>query len=173
MPGHGLHYVCVLAGGLSNARAAPDHSRALIEGWAQYAEAELRPDLPVGAQLVALQQRLLRAARAFLDPGLHLGRVTAEEALRVLTGEVGTSRALARQEVERYTFLQPGEATTYFAGCVALLELRTEVEERLGAAFDLRAFHDLILRQGFLDPCRLRDQVLVALECAGEPLRAA
>ncbi len=165
MPGHGLHYACVLAGGLSKARTALDHGRALIEGWAQYAEAELRPDLPVGAQLVALQQRLLRAARAFLDPGLHLGRVTAEEALRVLTKEVGTSKTLARQEVERYTFLQPGEATTYFAGCVALLELRAEVEEHLGAAFDLRAFHDLILRQGFLDPRRLRDLVLAAIHC--------
>ncbi len=117
MPGHGLHYVCVLTGGLSKARTALDHSRALIEGWAQYAEAELRPDLPVGAQLVALQQRLLRVARAFLDPGLHLGRVTADEASRVLTREVGVSKAL--------------------------------------------------------DPRRLRNRVLAALECAGEPLRAA
>ncbi len=99
MPGHGMHYACVLSSGLSRVRTAlDDNIRASVEGWAQYAEAELRPDLPVGAQLVALQQRLLRAARAFLDPGLHLGRVTAVEALRVLTREVGASKALARQE---------------------------------------------------------------------------
>ncbi len=174
MPGHGMHYACVLGSGLSKVRTAlDDNIRAFVEGWAQYAEAELRPDLPVGAQLVALQQRLLRAARAFLDPGLHLGRVTVAEALRVLTQEVGASKALARQEVERYTFREPGVATTYFAGCVALLELRAELEEHLGAAFDPRAFHDRILRQGFLDPRRLRNRVLTALRCAGEPLRAA
>ncbi len=174
MPGHGLHYACVLDSALSKVRTALDNSsRALIEGWAQYAEAELRPDLPVGAQLVALQQRLLRAARAFLDPGLHLGRTTAGEASRILTQEVAASKALARQEVERYTFAQPGVATTYFAGCVALLELRAEAEEHLGAAFDPRVFHDLILRQGFLDPRRLRNRVLASLGCACEPLRAA
>ena len=107
MPGHGLHYACVLGSGLSKVRTALDDSSAFIEGWAQYAEAELRPDLPVGAQVVALQQRLLRAARAFLDPGLHLGRVTVDEALRVLTREVGASKTLAGQEVERYTSVSP------------------------------------------------------------------
>ncbi len=174
MPGHGMHYACVLSSGLSRVRTAlDDNIRASVEGWAQYAEAELRPDLPVGAQLVALQQRLLRAARAFLDPGLHLGRVTVGEASRVLTQEAGASGALARQEVERYTFGEPAVATTYFAGCVALLELRAEVEEHLGAAFDPCAFHDLILRQGFLDPRRLRSRVLAAFGCASEPLRAA
>ena len=174
MPGHGMHYACVLGSGLSRVRTAlDDNIRSLVEGWAQYAEAEFRPDLPIGAQLVALQQRLLRAARAFLDPGLHLGRIAVGEATRVLTQEVGASRALARQEVELHTFGEPGAATTYFAGCIAILELRAEVEEYLGAAFDSRAFHDLILRQGFLEPCRLRNHVLTALRCAGEPLRAA
>ncbi len=174
MPGHGLHYACVLDSPLSRVRTVlDDNCRALIEGWAQYAEAELRPDLPAGAQLVALQQRQLRAARAFLDPGLHLGRVTVDEASRILTREVGVSTELARLELERYTFGEPGVATTYFAGCVAILELRAEVEERLGPAFDLRVFHDLLLRQGFLDPRRLRDRLLASLRSAGEPLRAA
>ena len=122
---------------------------------------------------MTLQQRLLRAARAFLDPGLHLGRVTAGEASRILTQEVGVSSTLARQEVDRYTFGEPGVATTYFAGCVALLELRAEFEEHLGAAFEPYAFHDLVLRQGFLHPHRLRNRVLTAIRCADEPRRAA
>ena len=47
--------------------------------------------------------RLLRAARAFLDPGRQLGEIDREQAMRILTRDVVISEALAEQEVERYT----------------------------------------------------------------------
>jgi hypothetical protein len=151
MPGHGMHFAAALAADLPLARIFFDLCPALIEGWAQYAEAELRPDLAPGAQLVALQQRRLRAARAFLDPELHLGRLEPAEARQLLIDEVGLSEVLAEQEVERYTLRMPGQATAYFAGYQALVELRATVEARWGRAFDRRKFHDRLLGAGYFD----------------------
>ena len=90
------------------ARAIFAFNSVNVEGWALYAEAEMKPLLPLDGQLVALQHRLLRAARAFLDPGLQTGTITREEAFRVLEEEVVPSQAMALQEVERYTFRSPG-----------------------------------------------------------------
>jgi uncharacterized protein (DUF885 family) len=56
---------------------------------------------------------------------------------------------LACQELERYTFLAPGQATAYFAGAMALTELRAEVELLQGEGFTRRGFHDLLFAQGF------------------------
>jgi uncharacterized protein (DUF885 family) len=123
-------------------------------------EAEMKPYEPLDGQLVALQHRLLRAARAFLDPGLQAGTIDREEATRVLTRDVVVSAAMALQEVERYTFRAPGQATSYFCGYQRLLELRTQTELRLGARFHRRRFHDFLLAQGLLPPRLLRRAVL-------------
>ncbi|MGH7298004.1 MAG: DUF885 family protein, partial [Polyangiaceae bacterium] len=104
--------------------------------------------------------RLQRAARAFLDPELQQGRWTFDTARDFLENQVGLSRAFATAEVERYTFLMPGQATAYFCGFVHLMALRREVEQRLGPRFDAMAFHDAILGEGLLPPDLLRDAVL-------------
>jgi uncharacterized protein (DUF885 family) len=67
---------------------------------------------------------------------------------------------MAMQEVERYTFWAPAQATAYFCGYQRLLELRTDVERALGDAFDRRAFHDFVLSQGLLPPALLRKAVM-------------
>ena len=77
--------------------------------------------------------------------------------------DVLLSETLANQEVERYTFRNPGQATSYFYGYTRLLELRAEAEKKLGANFDAQRFHDLILAQGLLPPDLLRRAVLSAL----------
>jgi uncharacterized protein (DUF885 family) len=86
-------------------------------------------------------QRPQPAARAFLDPELHAG-ITPENAHKLLTQDVVLSEAMAKQEVDRYTFRMPGQATMYFYEYTALLDLRREAEESLGTSFDQRGFHD-------------------------------
>ncbi len=159
-PGHELQFASIVEKGVSRARALFAFNSVNAEGWALYAEAEMKPYLPLEGQLVSLQHRLMRAARAFLDPGLQLGQVSREEALRVLKEDVVLSDAAALQEVERYTFWAPGQATAYFCGYTRLMELRTDVERVLAGEFDRRAFHDFVLAQGLLPPSLLRQAVM-------------
>jgi uncharacterized protein (DUF885 family) len=123
-----------------------------VEGWALYAEAETKPFEPLDGQLFALQARLMRAARAFLDPMLNLGLITRERAHDILTQEVCLSEPMARQEIDRYTFRAPGQACAYFYGYTQLLELRTATEIALGPKFDRQAFNDYLLGEGLLTP---------------------
>ena len=103
---------------------------------------------------------MLRAARAFLDPELQMGKVTPEEAYRVLEHDVVLSHAFATEEVERYTFRSPGQANSYFYGYTRLLEIRRDAEAALGKKFDQKKFHDFILAQGLLPPELLRKAVM-------------
>jgi uncharacterized protein (DUF885 family) len=128
-------------------------------GWALYAEAEAKPYEPLDGQLAALQARLQRAARAILDPGLQLGTLTREEATRMLHDDVVLTDAMTLQEVERYTFRAPAQATAYFCGYTRLMELRTEVERILGKRFNRQRYHDFLLAQGLLSPSLLRKAV--------------
>lgn len=125
-----------------------------------YAEAKMKPMLPLDGQLIALQHRLLCAARAFLDPGLQMGTISREEAFHVLEEEAVFSHAMAVQEVERYTFRTPGQAPSYFVGYSRLMELRADAERLLGDRFDRQAYHDFILGQGLLSPTLLRKAVM-------------
>jgi uncharacterized protein (DUF885 family) len=158
-PGHELQFASLIEKGVSKARAIFAMNSVNVEGWGLYAEAEVKPYLPLDGQLAALQSRLARAARAILDPGLQSGKITREEALRVLREDVGLSEGMALQEVQRYTFRSPGQATAYFCGYTRLMELRSETERILGPKFDRRKFHDFLLAQGVLPPSLLRKAV--------------
>ncbi len=74
-----------------------------VEGWGLYSEAIMLPFMPPEGQLVSLQFRLQRAARAFLDPELQQGKWTFDSARDFLEKEVVLSHAFATAEVERYT----------------------------------------------------------------------
>ncbi|MEZ5333437.1 MAG: DUF885 domain-containing protein [Thermoanaerobaculia bacterium] len=162
-PGHELQMASILEGGISKARAFYAFNSTNVEGWALYAESEMKPYLPLDAQLVSLQHRLLRAARAILDPGLQRGEITREQAMRVLTEEVVFSQPMAEQEVERYTSRSPGQAVSYFCGYSRLLEIRADAERILGERFDRRAFNDFVLSQGLVPPRLLRRAVMEEL----------
>jgi hypothetical protein len=156
-PGHELQFTRMLENGVSIARAVFAFNSANVEGWALYAEAEMKPYLPLEGQLASLQHRMLRAARAFLDPMLNLGQITPEEARRVLMEDVVLSEGMAKQEVDRYTFRAPGQATSYFVGYRSMLETRQRAELALGGRLDRQRFHDFVLAQGLLPPdLRLR-----------------
>jgi uncharacterized protein (DUF885 family) len=158
-PGHEMQFASIVEKGVSIARAIFAFNSVNAEGWGLYAESEMKPYLPLDGQLMALQHRLLRAARAILDPGLQAGTFTREEATRVLREEVVLSDAMALQEVQRYTFLAPGQATAYFCGYSRLMELRTEAEQALGKSFDRQKYHDFVLAQGLLPPRLVRKAV--------------
>ncbi len=159
-PGHELQFASIVEKGVSQARVLFAFNSVNVEGWGLYAEAEMQPYEPLDGQLIALQHRLLRAARAFLDPSLQLGRMTREDAYHVLEDEVVLSHAMATEEVERYTFWAPGQAPSYFVGYSRLMELRTDAELALGKNFDRQSYHDFILAQGLVPPHMLRDAVM-------------
>jgi uncharacterized protein (DUF885 family) len=116
--------------------------------------------MPSEGQLMSLDLRLLRAARAFLDPELQSGKIQPAEAYRVLQKDVLLSNAFATEEVERFTFRAPGQANSYFYGYTCLLELRKDAERALGKRFDQKEFHDFILAQGLLPPNLLKQAVV-------------
>jgi hypothetical protein len=158
-PGHELQFASLVEKGVSLARAVFAFNSVNVEGWALYAEAEMKPYLPLDGQLVGLQHRLMRAARAFLDPELQAGLVEPDEAVRFLIDEVVLSEPMARQEVERYTFRAPGQATSYFYGYLRWMELKSRVELALGKSFDRKRYHDFLLAQGMLPPSLLAKTV--------------
>ncbi len=158
-PGHELQYSAMIEEGVSIARAVFSFNSANVEGWALYAEAIVKPYLPLDAQMISLQYRLARAARMFLDPMLNLGLITPEDARRVLLEDVVLGETWAQNEVERYTYRMPGQATAYYYGYTKLQALRTQTELMLKDDFDALAFHDFILAQGLLPPELLREAV--------------
>ena len=159
-PGHELQFDSMVEHGVSLARALYAFNSTNAEGWGLYSEYVMQPYEPAEGQLMTLQLRLLRAARAILDPELQSGKVTPEQAYQMLENDVVLSHAFAKEEVERFTFRSPGQANSYFYGYTKLLELRKETETALGAKFDQKKFHDFILGQGLLPPDLMRKAVV-------------
>ncbi len=151
-PGHEMQFTTMLRGGVSTARALFAFNSANVEGWALYAEAIAKPYMPLEGQLISLQDRLLRAARIWLDPMLNLGLISAEEAKRVLMEEVVLDDHNAQTEIDRYTFRIPAQATAYYYGYENLQALRASTELRLKDKFSQQEFHDFLLAQGLLPP---------------------
>jgi uncharacterized protein (DUF885 family) len=159
-PGHELQFDSMVEQGISLARALYAFNSTNAEGWGLYSEYIMEPYEPAEGQLLTLQLRLLRAARAFLDPELQSGAVTPGRAYEVLEKDVMLSHAFAKEEVERFTYRSPGQANSYFYGYTRILSLRKETEKALGAKFDQKKFHDFILAQGLLPPDLMRKAVL-------------
>ena len=159
-PGHEMQFAAMIDHGVSIARAVFAFNSVNVEGWALYAEAEMKPEFPLDGQLIGLQHRLMRATRAFMDPMLNLGMLDPEAGRAFLMKEVVLSAAMAKQEIDRYTFRAPGQATSYFFGYQRLMETRQRAELALGAKFKRQAFHDFVLAQGLIPPDLLQKAVL-------------
>ncbi len=149
-PGHEMQFAALVEQGVSLARLLYAFNSTNVEGWALYAEAEMMPLEPIEGQLIALQFRQLRAARAMLDPLLNLGQISRDEAGKVLGQEVGFSPGMVKQELDRYQFRAPGQAGSYYYGYRKLIDLRVETELALGDKFDRLAFNDFLLSQGII-----------------------
>jgi uncharacterized protein (DUF885 family) len=116
------------------------------EGWALYAES-LGPELGVYPsrrhRLGMLLAELFRARRLVVDVGLHARGWTREQVMTFLGGRSPN----VELEVDRY-MVWPGQALAYKIGQLRIRGLRRKAEAALGAAFDVRAFHDELLRDG-------------------------
>jgi uncharacterized protein (DUF885 family) len=159
-PGHELQFASIVERGVSTARMIFAFNSANVEGWGLYAEGLVMNYIPPEGQLGILQLRLMRAARAFLDPMLNLGLIEPNAAQRLLMDEVALSEPMAKQEVDRYTFRAPGQATAYFYGFSKLEALRVKAEIALPGRFQPQAFHDFILGEGMLPPELLEKSVM-------------
>jgi uncharacterized protein (DUF885 family) len=159
-PGHELQFARMIEAGVSIARAVFAFNSVNVEGWGLYAEAELQPYEPLDGQLVALQMRAHRAARAFLDPMVNLGQITPDQVKDFLMQEVVYSEGMAMQEMQRYVFRAPGQATSYFYGYQRIMETRQAAQLALRDQFDRQAYNDFLLNQGLLPPALLRQTVM-------------
>lgn len=159
-PGHEMQFSAMIEGGVSITRQIFAFNSANVEGWALYAEAITKPYMPLDGQLISLQNRLVRAYRMMLDPMLNLGMITPEQAKETLMEGAMILENWAQNEVERYTYRIPGQATAYYYGYAHLQSLRAQTEVMLGESFDQQAFHDFVLAQGLLPPTVLQQAVM-------------
>ena len=137
---------------------------AFVEGWALYAE---RLALELGwyqndpyGNLGRLQYEALRAARLVIDTGIHSQGWSFEQAVQFNMENLGASRGASESAAGRYSVV-PGQATAYMIGMLHILDARQRAQDQLGAAFDLREFHRVLLTSGGV-PLPLLDDVVDA-----------
>lgn len=123
---------------------------AFVEGWALYTES-LGKDLGLYTdpyhELGALGMEMHRAVRLVVDAGLHTGKMNREEAIKYNMQHEPISEESATAEIERYMAL-PGQALSYKIGQLKITELRDKYKKQLGNKFNIRDFHDEILKGG-------------------------
>lgn len=124
---------------------------AFSEGWATYAE-DLADEMGAYqtdkvARLGYLQSLLFRAARLVVDTGIHSQKWTRAEAVAYLENTTGLARSEVEFEVDRYS-IWPGQACAYMTGRETIRRLRTNAQQQLKQAFDIKAFHQAILGPG-------------------------
>ncbi len=126
-------------------------NRFFAEGWAQYAEILMLEEGYYAGhparELGAWRNLLLRIDRAWIDAELHTGRLSAEAAARELSTGLLLDPETAREEVAKH-LREPTMKASYYVGALQILELRAALEARTGGPdrFDLRAFHDRLVR---------------------------
>ena len=123
---------------------------AYSEGWALYAERlawEAGYEKNPLDNLGRLQAEIFRAVRLVVDTGIHAKRWTREQAIEYMVTNTGMPEAEVTTEIERY-FVMPGQALAYKVGMLKILELRERAKQSLGSKFDIRDFHDAVLKNG-------------------------
>lgn len=134
---------------------------AYAEGWALYAEKLVwEYDLFSDQYSVLgyLASELFRAVRLVVDTGLHHKRWTREQAIEYMVRNTGADEVGVVIEVERY-IVMPGQATAYKVGELEILRLRDLAREKLGEAFDIRDFHNVILKNGSV-PLKILEKIV-------------
>jgi len=132
-----------------------------VEGWGLYSE-RLAEEMGLYTgdldRIGVLSFDAWRASRLVVDTGMHALGWTRDQALAFMLEHTALAPNNIANEVDRYIVL-PAQALAYKAGQLELLRLRAEAAERLGTAFDIRAFHDTVLGQGALPLSVLRESV--------------
>jgi uncharacterized protein (DUF885 family) len=123
---------------------------AFTEGWALYAESlglKLGLYNEPSQYFGRLNSELFRAVRLVVDVGLHRKNWSRDQALRFMMENTGASEASASLEIDRY-IAWPAQALSYKIGQLKISAIRSKAEKALGVKFDIRAFHDEILKDG-------------------------
>ncbi len=159
IPGH--HFQLSIAQGL---KGLPIFRRLLpftayIEGWALYAEKLSRENGFMEdsySELGYLQSELFRAVRLVVDTGIHYKRWTRQQAIDYMAEHTGMPDASVVSEVERY-IVMPGQACAYKLGEIKIVQLRQKAQKALAERFDIKKFHNAVLRNGAM-PLDLLEQ---------------
>lgn len=123
---------------------------AYIEGWGLYTEflpKEIGMYQDPYSDFGRLAMELWRACRLVVDTGLHDKKWTRDQAIQYLVDNTPNSKGEAVNAIERY-IVMPGQATAYTVGMLKMLELREKAKTALGDTFDIRQFHDVVLKNG-------------------------
>jgi uncharacterized protein (DUF885 family) len=134
---------------------------AYTEGWGLYAELIPKEiglyDNPY-SDFGRLAMELWRACRLVVDTGIHAKKWTREEAIDYLKLNTPNPESDIVKAIERY-IVMPSQATAYKVGMLKILELRERAKQALGEKFDIREFHDAVLKQGPLPLTALEGQI--------------
>ncbi len=123
---------------------------AFVEGWALYAESlgrELGLYTDPYQYMNRLNSELFRAVRLVVDVGLHRKNWTRDHALKFMMENADMGESRASLEVDRY-IARPAQALSYKIGQLKISAIRAKAEKLLGAKFDIRDFHDELLKDG-------------------------
>lgn len=152
LPGHQYEGGWSLSNGnLPLIRKAGGFFSGYGEGWALYAEQVadeigMYDDDPFG-RIGYLKFQLFRANRCVVDTGIHHMKWSREQAIDYFVQQDGEAPGFAAREVERYC-ASPGQACSYKLGHSTFVSLRQEAQTKLGARYDIKAFHDAVLGIG-------------------------
>ena len=134
---------------------------AYSEGWGLYSE-KLAKDMGLytdpARDFGRLQLELHRAIRLVVDSGLHHKRWTREQAIKYVEDNSADAPGGIVKAIERYIIF-PGQATAYMVGRLKISELRDKAQKALGPKFDVRGFHDTVLKSGPVPLDVLEEQV--------------
>jgi uncharacterized protein (DUF885 family) len=151
VPGHHLQFsIAQELTGLPPFRKFNLDLNAYTEGWAFYSE---RLGKEVGfyqdwySEYGRLQNEMWRAVRWIVDTGVHSQHWTRQQMVDYFHEHTAMDDENINTEVDRY-IAWPGQALSYKMGQMKILELRERAQKKLGAKFDIRAFHDAVLDQG-------------------------
>jgi uncharacterized protein (DUF885 family) len=152
VPGH--HLQISLAQEMENEPEFRKHVgySAFVEGWALYCESlgeELGMYKDPYSKFGQLSYEMWRAVRLVVDTGMHAQGWTRDQAIQFFKDNTGKTDQDITVEVDRY-IVWPGQALAYKLGQLKIRELRTQAEQRQGAKFNVRAFHDAVLENGAL-----------------------
>ncbi|MCP4601875.1 MAG: DUF885 domain-containing protein [Proteobacteria bacterium] len=134
---------------------------AYVEGWALYTErlaAENKFMDDPHDRLGYLISEMFRSVRLVVDTGIHDKHWTREKAINYMLTNTGMPEGDIVSEVERY-IVDPGQACAYKIGQMKIVELRERAKNALGDRFDIREFHNVVLRHGAL-PLSLLERVV-------------